>query len=271
MKIKSNLLLFNLIMLLSLGSCTAYKKLPYLKNVEQIPQESLLTTAGVHEAKIMPNDIINISVNSTVPGASADFNMPAIPLTLNNTSGTGGGGSNSLQDYLVDKNGYINFPVLGEIKVNNFTTKELEEQIAAFIYPKYINKKPVVNVRFKNYKISVLGEVASPGIYESENGQMTILDALAAAGDMTIYGKRDNVLLIRTQDNGEVVVHRINMQDKNLILNKDLYYLQQNDKLYVEQNKARGNSSRFGTAESFTITVVSLLLSITSIVIGFTR
>lgn len=254
-------------------SCSAYKKLPYLEGVEQISSDSLmLFTAGVYEPRIMPNDILIITVNSTVPGASADFNMPAVPLTLNSLQGSGGGNSNmTLQNYLVDKNGCINFPVLGEIKVSSLTAKEVQDKLSSSIYPKYINEKPIIDVRFKSYKISVLGEVASPGIYESENGQMTVLDALAAAGDMTIYGKRDNVLLMRVKENGELASYRINLQDKDLILNKDLFYLQQNDKLYVETNKAKGNNSRFGTMESYTISAISVVLSVASLIIGLTK
>ena len=95
---------------------------------------------------------------------------------------------------------------------------------------------------------------------------MTILDALAAAGDMTIYGRRDNVLLLRIQENGEIAIHRIDMQDKSLVLNKDLFYLQQNDKLYVETNKAKGNNSRFGTFESISLSALSIVISVIAII-----
>jgi len=253
------------------SSCSSYKNLPYLKNLDQETQEELLSSPGIYEPTIKPNDILSITVNSNIPGAAVDFNLPIVPnnydkalqtsiTASNSTSGTG-----SLQNYFVDKDGIINFPILGELKVIGMTTKRLQDSITGLIYPRYISQKPVVNVRMLNFKVSVLGEVNRPGIYESENGQVTILDALALAGDMTIYGKRNNVLLIRTNEKGETAVHRIDMQDKNIVGNKDLFYLQQNDKLYVETNKAKGNNSGFGTVQTIGLSAVSILISVIAI------
>jgi polysaccharide export outer membrane protein len=146
------------------------------------------------------------------------------------------------------------------------TTGEARNYLVSLIYPRYIVEKPIVNVRFVNFGVSVLGEVAKPGIYASANGQMTILDALAAAGDMTIYGKRDNVLLVRLLEDGEVAMHRINMQDKNLVLNRDIFYLQQNDKIYVEPNKAKGNNSNFGTLQTIGLSALSIVISVIAII-----
>lgn len=256
-------------LLIFLGSCTGYKQLPYLKNAETVSPEVLSSMAAVHEAKIMPHDIITITVNSNIPGAATDFNLPMVPSNLGSaiqTTVTYSNTTGSLQNYLVDKNGKINFPVLGELSIGGMTSKEAQDYIISLIYPRYIAEKPVVNVRFVNFGVSVLGEVARPGVYTSANGQMTILDALAAAGDMTIYGRRDNVLLLRIQDNGEIAMHRINMQDKNLVLNKDIFYLQQNDKLYIETNKAKGNNSRFGTFESISLSALSIVISVIAII-----
>lgn len=269
-----SLLLFVLITTFSImlfSSCSSYKNLPYFKNIDKETQEELLSSSGIHEPTIKPNDILSITVNSNIPGAAADFNLPVVPTNYdkavqttitgtNSTSSTG-----SLQNYFVDKDGRINFPILGELKVMGMTTKRLQDSITSLIYPRYISQKPIVNVRMLNFKVSVLGEVNRPGIYESENGQVTILDALALAGDMTIYGKRNNVLLIRTNEQGETSVHRIDMQDKNTVENKDLFYLQQNDKLYVETNKAKGNNSGFGTVQTIGISALSILISVVAI------
>ncbi|MFV0536870.1 MAG: polysaccharide biosynthesis/export family protein [Dysgonomonas sp.] len=225
--------------------------------------------SSVHEPVIMPNDIISITVNSTVPGAANDFNLPMVPNNLSNalqTTVTSSATTGSLQNYLIDKEGKINFPILGELKLGGMTAKEAQNHITSLIYPRYIAEKPVVNVRFINFGVSVLGEVAKPGIYNSANGQMTVLDALAAAGDMTIYGKRDNVLLVRVLENGEIAMHRIDMQDKNLVLNKDIFYLQQNDKLYVEPNKAKGNNSNFGTLQTIGLSALSIVISVIAII-----
>lgn len=256
-----------LISVLIFSSCNAYKKLPYLKNIDQATYEELLSTAGFNEPKILPNDIISITVNSTIVGAVTDFNLPLVPLNANSTIQTSvPSTSTSIQNYLVDKDGKINFPVLGAIDIKGLTTKEVENHIAQLIYPRYITEKPIVNVRLLNFKVSVLGEVVRPGVYESENGQMTILDALAAAGDMTIYGKRENVLLVRTLDDGTIFSHRINLQDKSMVLDKDYFYLKQNDKLYVETNKAKGNNSRFGTFETVSLSALSIIISVIAII-----
>jgi polysaccharide export outer membrane protein len=270
---RNKLRILNTLIILSLtiafGSCNGYKQLPYLKNAENLSPEILASMSSVHEPVIMPNDIISITVNSTVPGAANDFNLPMVPNNLSNalqTTVTSSATTGSLQNYLIDKEGKINFPVLGELKLGGMSAKEAQNHITSLIYPRYIAEKPIVNVRFINFGVSVLGEVARPGIYNSANGQMTILDALAAAGDMTIYGKRDNVLLVRVLENGEIAMHRIDMQDKNLVLNKDIFYLQQNDKLYVEPNKAKGNNSNFGTLQTIGLSALSIVISVIAII-----
>lgn len=251
------------------NSCTSYKKLPYLKDLDKEKQEELLSTLGVYETAIKPNDILSITVNSTVQGAAMDFNLPLVPSNYDKTIQTNitavSVSSGGLQNYLVDKNGTINFPVLGELKVSGMTVKQIQDHITGLIYPRYISVEPVVNVRLLNFKVSVLGEVNKPGIYESDNGQMTILDALAAAGDMTIYGKRDNVILLRITETGDVRTYKINLQNKDIAVDKNTFYLQQNDKLYVETNKAKGNNSSFGSTQTLGISALSILISIVAI------
>lgn len=256
--------------LVFLNSCNSYKTLPYFSNIDEEARQELLSPQGIFEAKIKPNDILSITVNSTVSGAAIDFNLPIVPNNFNTvtqTTVTAPSMSGSLQNYLVDKNGKINFPVLGELYVLGMTTKQIQDHVKNLIYPRYIAEEPVINVRMLNFKVSVLGEVNRPGTYDSENGQMTILDALAAAGDMTIYGKRNNVLLIRTNESGEITSHRIDLQDKQVIADKDIFYLQQNDKLYVETNKAKGNNSSFGTVQSIGLSAVSILISLIAIIL----
>lgn len=255
------------------SSCNSYKQLPYLKDAGEISPEILSTS--IHEAKIMPNDIISITVNSTVPGAAVDFNLPLVPTNLSSplqtTIAPSTANSGGLQNYMVNKDGKIDFPVLGTLKVGGMTTNEVQDYLVSLIYPRYIVEKPIVNVRFLNFEVSVLGEVNKPGVYNSQNGQITIFDALAEAGDMTIYGKRDNVLLVRTLESGETAMYRINMQDKNLLKNENIFYMQQNDKLYVETNKAKGNNSSFGTMQSIGLSALSIIVSVISVVAILTR
>lgn len=256
---------------LFLVSCSGYKKLPYLKDAESLTKEQLLASATLYEAKIMPKDILSITVNSSIPGAAADFNLPLLAsgsTAVKQTSGSSSqnGLAGTLQTYIVDNKGKIDFPILGELSIGGLTKSQAEDLIAEQIYPKYLKEKPIVNIRMLNFKVSVLGEVARPGSYSTDNEQMTLFDALAQAGDLTIYGRRDNVMLLRTKANGELVVHKINLQDKDLLLYEDLYYLQQNDKIIVQVNKAKGNSSSFGTMESVGISLLSVLISVVAIV-----
>lgn len=263
-------LLLSLLAVTLFSSCTAYKKLPYLKDVDDLSQADLLNSAMNYQARIKPNDILSITVNTPTNAAAKDFNLPLIPAEANDViqsrvSSTSGG-YGSLQNYIVNTEGEINFPILGKLKIGGLTRLEAEAKIYSLIYPHYLKEEPIVNVRFLNYKVAVLGEVKNPGIYTSSNGQMTLFDAIAYAGDLTIYGKRNNILLIRENENGERKIFRIDLQDKNTLLANETYYLQQNDKIYVEPNKSRGNSSQIGTLETLTLSSVSLLISIISII-----
>lgn len=264
---------------LILNSCTAYKKLPYLTNIAQGDTITpLVQGQGVHEPALKPNDILTIVVNSTIPGAANDFNLMVLPgqgaSSLNTTqvtSSLSGTMTGTLQNYQVDRDGNIDFPVLGKILVKQMTPSLLKDYLANRIYPQYITQRPTVTVRLLNFQVSVLGEVTKPGSYSSETGSMSVFDALAAAGDLTIYGRRDNVMLIRTDEFGNVKTFRINLQDKNTIAQKDIYYLQQGDKIYVEANKAKGNSSAISTATTIGISFASILVSVATLIVSITK
>ncbi|WP_165040319.1 polysaccharide biosynthesis/export family protein [Dysgonomonas sp. ZJ709] len=256
-----------------LTSCNSYKTIPYLTEAELISSEEFAKVAKNYEAIIMPNDILSITVNTPTNAASMDFNLPLVPQEANDlvqsrvSSATGGYGS--LQNYIVDKDGCIDFPVLGRLKIGGLTKLEAQQKIYSMIYPQYIKEKPIVNIRFLNYKVAVFGEVARPGVYSFTNEQVTILEALATAGDLTIYGRRDNVMLIREDANGFRSVKRIDLQNKDVLLENDIYYLQQNDKLYIEPNKARARNSQIGSVETLTATALisglSLIITIVSV------
>jgi polysaccharide export outer membrane protein len=259
-----------ILLVLSTISCTAYKKLPYLKNVAKDTTEQI--NIGVFEPKIVPNDILTITVNALTEASQSAvmaFNLPLVPTATNNslqtTMQTTNYVSGTLQNYIVQSDGTINFPTIGTVLAEGKTPRELQEYLAAQIYPRYVAEKPIINVRYINFQVSVLGEVNRPGTYNSVNGQMTIWDALAVAGDMTIFGKRTNVLLIRTNSQGNTSFYRINLQQKNILVTPELYYLRQNDKLYVETNRAKGNNSAFGTVESLSISAASILISCVSL------
>ena len=246
------------------ASCNSHKKIGYVKGIEKLTQEQLAQNKP-QELKICINEALAITVNTTINSAvSVQFNLPLVPIMGNglggiqNTVGT--------QSYIVDQDGNLNFPILGKIKAEGKTRAELEKYITDAIYPKYITEEPIVTVRFVGYKIAVLGEVNRPGFHYFSTDKVNIFEVLTSAGDLTIYGKRDNVLLKRERADGTNEFIHINLQDKDLVLSP-YFYLQQNDLLYIEPNKARGNSASIGATENLTISVVSVLASIATLLI----
>lgn len=234
-----------------------------MNQVEQLTNDQLSQNIP-KESKILPNDILTITVNTVNPTAAVPFNLPLMPVAGNGI----GGIYNTVgaQTYIVDKNGDIAFPVLGRVHVGGLTRSELENTLKDAIYPKYITEEPIVTTRFVNYKISILGEVNRPGLYTFPTDRVNLFEALAMAGDLTIYGKRDNVLLKREHADGTNQYIRLNLQDSKLALSP-YFYLQQNDVLYIEPNKARGNSSSIGSTENITISVVSVMVSVATLLI----
>lgn len=245
--------------IIALSACTASKKIPYFKDAGN---ESIAST-GIPEPKIYKNDQITILVNTPTPEASTSFNMMITPSQF---SGQSLSMTQNIPIYIVNSEGYIDFPILGKIYVNGKTRKETEEIIKQSIYPKYIKEEPIVNIRFVNFNISVLGEVNKPGSFNITNEKVTILEALAKAGDMTIYGQRENILLIREDENGKKETVRLNLQDIDL-LNSQYYYLKQNDVLYVQTNKTKSRSSAVSSVESLTVSITSTLISLTSLLV----
>ena len=242
-------------------SCSAPQNVAYIKNSDQI---DLSQSEFLYDARIMPKDVLTITVSTVNPDAAAPFNLIVRP-TLNSISSTIGTSSGSLQTYLVDNDGTIEFPVLGTLKVGGLTKSECEKMVHDKILP-YLNAKenPVVTVRMANYKISVLGEVNRPGVFTVNNEKINIFEALAQAGDLTIYGVRDNVKLIRENANGRKEIHTIVLNDANLI-NSPYYYLQQNDILYVEPNNVKSQNSKVGQVTTLWFSATSILISLASL------
>jgi len=174
-----------------------------------------------------------------------------------------------LQQYLVDNEGNINFPVLGELHVGGLTKKATEQMIVEKLKP-YITETPIVTVRMVNYKISVIGEVARPGTFTISNEKVNILEALAMAGDMTVYGLRDDVKLIRENANGKQEIIPLDLNKAETILSP-YYYLQQNDIIYVTPNKAKARNSDIGTSTSLWFSATSILVSIASLLFNILK
>lgn len=248
-------------------SCSAPKNVAYLWNSDDV---DLSQSQYLYDAKIMPKDILTITVNTVNPEASAPFNL-IVRSTLTSTSSTIGTTGGSLQTYLVDNEGGIDFPVIGYIKVGGLTKRECEKFIHDKVKP-YLNaaENPVVTVRMSSYSISVLGEVNRPGSYQVSREKINILEALAQAGDLTIYGVRERVKLIREDAQGHKQIHTVNLNDAN-ILTSPYYYLQQNDILYVEPNKVKAQNSTIGQSTTLWISATSILVSVAALVVNILK
>ena len=257
---------FAFAIILVLGSCVSSKTIPYLQNADSI---SYAASKVLYDAKIMPKDLLTITVSTTDPAASAPFNL-TVRSTLQ-ASGSLTSGSGMLLPYLVDNEGFINFPVVGKIHVQGLTKPECEELIKSKIVP-YLSatETPVVTVRMSSYRVTVIGEVGHPTVIPVTTEKMSILEALASAGDLTIYGKRENILLIRESETGEKSVHRLNLNDANII-NSPYYYLQQNDIVYVEPNKVKAKNSAIGSSTTIWFSFIGIVTSVASLLVNILR
>jgi len=224
-------------------SCVNTKKIVYFNNV----QDTTLKSTDVNiESVIQKNDLLNITVSSLNPEASLVFNLPnqaasvsslSVATNPNGMSGSSGGNMQQPMGYLVSAEGTIKFPVLGTIQAAGLTKKQLEQSITNSLTEKKLLTDPIVNIRFLNFRVTVLGEVARPTTINVGNEKISVLEALGLAGDMTIYGKRDNVLLIR-EEGPNKIIHRLNLNSEK-ILNSPYYYLKTNDVVYVEPNNSK--------------------------------
>lgn len=171
----------------------------------------------------------------------------------------------------MDNGGNIEFPIVGSLHVGGLTKNQAEELIKSKVKP-YLaaTENPIVTVRMASYRVVVTGEVTSPKVVSVPQEKMSIVEALAQAGDLTIYGRRENVMLIREDATGQKSIHRLNLNDANII-NSPYYYLQQNDIIYVEPNKVKAQNSAIGSSTSILLSVVGTLMSLGSIIISVVK
>ena len=236
-------------------ACTSTKNIIYLQDVVPLKQQEI---EQKYEVIIHGDDLLAIMVNSRDPELALPFNMPMVSYQL----GSNTGGQQRVLGYLVDTNGNIDFPILGEIHVEGLTRMQLTELIKNKLIEGDLIKDPIVTVQFLNFKISVMGEVGRPGSFTISGDRITLLEALSMAGDLTIYGRRDRVGVIR-ENNGKrtILFHDLRSAD---IFNSPCYYLQQNDIVYVEPNKAKSGQSSINQNNSIGVwvSVISLLTTI---------
>jgi polysaccharide export outer membrane protein len=243
-----------------LSGCASYKNVPYMQDADLV---SLQEALPMYDAKIMPKDLLVITVNATDPEAAAPFNL-TVQASSNVSRTTSLTQQAALQQYLVSNEGTIDFPVLGTLHVSGLTKSEAENLIKEKLGD-YLKETPIVTVRMTNYKISVLGEVATPGMFTINNEKVNIFEALALAGDLTIWGMRDNIKLIREEADGKRKIISLNL-NKADILNSPYYYLQQNDILYVTPNKIKSKNSDIGQSTSLWFSGTSILVSLVSLI-----
>lgn len=248
-----------------ISSCANVKNIAYFQKVKVSESMKKQPNANeLYEARVKPKDLLSITVVSSEPEASRMYNL-VVPQIADDSNPNSLFSAPLLQTYLVDVDGNINFPAFGKIKVEGYTRKELESIIQKKLAAAFSKEIPIVTIRFINYSVNILGEVLRPGKYLTENDRMTIFDALALAGDMTIYGKRENVKVLREKSDGSKEYITLNLNDKNIIYSP-AYYLEQNDVVYVEPNKSKSRSSNYGAAESFGISSLSILITLTSLI-----
>lgn len=246
-------------------SCSSYKSALYMQESEVFNETA---KSQLYDFRIMPKDELTILVSTTDPEASAPFIRKFGQSKEFSTTTTGMQNTNLL-GYLVDNNGYIDFPVLGMVKVMGMTTRECEAHFRELLKP-YLKEVPNVTVSTSNYKFSVLGEVNVPGTYSTTNEKMTVFEALALAGDMTLFSVRDNVQLMREDATGKRQIYTLDLTRAD-IANSPYFYIQQNDVIYVKPTKAKVRSNTFSTNASMWITLLSLVTSITTFVIALSK
>ncbi|MFD1871200.1 polysaccharide biosynthesis/export family protein [Hymenobacter bucti] len=243
------------------SSCASNRKLTYFSNLNAGSDNRTEIKNNI-EPKIQADDLLGITVSSLSSESNTLFNNGTITAPAGTI--TGGGASpmaaKSGEGYLVDKSGEVNLPVLGKIKLAGLTKEEAGEKLTNEI--KKSVKNPTVNVRFLNFKITVIGEVNRPATFTVPTEKVTVLEALGLAGDMTAFGKRENVLIIREKDGVRNAI-RVDFTNKDL-LNSQYFYLQQNDVVYVEPVKAKVLQ---GSASSFYLPIISVAVSLLSILV----
>ncbi|QJB36111.1 polysaccharide export protein [Chitinophaga oryzae] len=249
------------IICLFLFSCSAPKNVTYFRDIPDSLGSKEVEQALYKTPLVQVDDILQVTIQTLDPGATALLNQQNAPSWPSTATATGGAGN--ISGYLVDKDGNIVLPLIGKMQVKGKSTEEVRTAVTEKAAQFY--KDPVVNVRFVNFKITVLGEVARPSTYVMPNEKVTLLDAIGMAGDLTIYGKRENVLLIREKEGKKEFV-RFNLNNTNLFTSP-YYYLQQGDVVYVEPNKSKVVSTDASRLKNITI----ITSAITLLVVILTR
>lgn len=252
---------------LCLASCSTSKKIVYFQDIEQGAGATSFALPEPVEIRLRPEDKISIIVNSRDPQLTNLFNLPYVSRQLGSMSS--GNTNQGISVYSVNRQGEIDFPVVGKIKVEGMTRYQVADTLSYILRHRNLVKDPVVTVEYANLNISVMGEVGSPGQYPIQKDRLSILDAISMAGDLTIYGMREKVMVLR-QENGVQKIYQVNLCSAQELYSSPVFYLKQDDVVYVEPNKVRARQSTVNgntvRSTSFWVSVASLLTSIATTV-----
>lgn len=244
-------------------SCGSKKDIVYFQNIDLVGAKKSINK---YTPTIKNDDMLTIIVSALDQDLARPFNLTTISFAQNQNAY----GRQTQQTYLVDSNGNIDFPVLGSVKLAGLTriqaTELLKKMISVYL------KNPIVNIRNVNFKVTVLGEVNRPGTFTITNERLTILEALGLAGDMTIQGERKNILVTR-EENGKTTTTRVDLTSSS-VFDSPVYYLSQNDVIYVQPNNARVKSSSIGPSTGATLSIIGTLISAitaTAVIINVTK
>jgi polysaccharide export outer membrane protein len=253
---KTRILIISILAIVMCTSCASRKDLVYFQDE---PLEPGLSMSEPKQLIYKPDDILTINVSALDPDTVRPFNLALVSNNSNDSRNAQSGLRQ--QTYLVDYNGNIEFPVLGTIKVEGLTRTDLTNLLVERI--KIMANDPIVNIRLSNFTITIIGEVSNPGTFTIQDERITILEALGLANDLTIFGERKNVLVIREVE-GKKKFAKIDLTSVNTV-NSNVYYLQQNDVIYVEPNKARIRSSTYNQNNGVLISAIGTLTTILAV------
>lgn len=261
-------LLFAVTMAVMLSSCgSSRKRVVYIQGAEEI---GAFKNETEYALTIHPEDKLSIIVNCKEPDLAAPFNMQLTPRAFTHGSSSYiGGNTGTPLIFTVDQEGYIQYPTIGKLKVEGMTRTQLQDYLINYLVSNGYIQDPIVVVEFTSAKYSVLGEVVRPGQFTMGSERVTLFDAIALAGDLTVFGERDKVRIIR-EDKGKQEVATLNLLDPEIIKSK-YYYLQQNDVVYVEPNKSKASNREVSSLYTFGISFVGILVSVTNLIVTLTK
>ncbi len=273
-----NLAIFVALTTLVMSSCSTPKDITYFQDAYA---GDVVNSFKPLEVRVKPEDKLSIMVNTPDPALSSLFNLIQVQNRLQSTtagtrtSGATNSSGSQTSYYTVDPQGDINFPVLGKLHIGGMTRFEVCEYIENELTSRNLVKDPIVTVEYANTGVTVLGEVKSPGRLEFNKDRLLITDAIAMAGDLNVNGKRDNILVLREETDGSQKAYRVSLLDMKELAASPVYYLQQNDVIYVEPNdKVKRQTTPNGESPftpafwmsvgSFGITIATLVITLTN-------